>query len=237
MKKLNTKILLIFILFSSAIIAQYNGSDFSVSTNFSYNTTAKIFLTPNAEYVLDQNKYFEIEGVYSYSFELRYRLNESILFGLSAEYMKGSGKGRNLSSNLFVVKDGFELVPIELSIFYFLPFSTEDFKFFMGGGIGFYSGKRTREFGTAKFVNVKNDLGYGIQVNVGMDYMILKNISVRGELRFRDPDFKITNKYDSEIVVYEGRTYSIQDNNIISKLNLDGITFRIGFAFHLSLFN
>lgn len=237
MKILNLIILLIFFFISKSLIAQYNISDFSISTNFSYNTTAKIFLTPNAEHVLDQNKYFEIEGIYSYSIELRYRLNESILFGLSAEYMMESGKGRNLSSNLFVVKDGFELVPIELSIFYFLPFSTEDFKFFMGGGIGFYTGKRTREFGTAKFVDVKNDLGYGIQVNVGMDYMIFNNLSLRGELRFRDPDFKITNKYDSKIVVYEGRTYSVQDNNIISKLNLDGITFRIGFAFHLSLFN
>ncbi len=146
--------------------------------------------------------------------------------------MKGSGKGNNLNSTLLVVKDGFELIPIELSIFYFLPFSTEDFKFFMGGGIGVYTGKRTREFGTAKFIDVNSDLGYGIQVGVGMDYMILNNISVRGELRFRDPDFRITNKYDTNIVVYEGRTFTINQSEIPSKLNLDGITFRLGFAFH-----
>ena len=237
MKNLNLKIFLLLLLFSNLLIGQYNGNDFSLSTNFSYNTTAKIFLSPDAEHVLDQNKFFEIEGVNSYSFELRYRLNESIIFGLSAEYMKESAKGRNLSSNLFVVKDGFELIPIEFSIFYFLPFSTEDFKFFMGGGIGFYTGKRTREFGDIKFVDVKNDLGYGILVNVGMDYLFFNNLSIRGELRFRDPDFNIVNKYNSETVFYEGRTYSLQEQNIKSKLNLDGITFRIGLAYHLSLFN
>lgn len=231
MKRITIIILFAFS-FSNNLLGQYNGYDFALSANYSYNTTAKIFLTPDAEHILDQNNYFELEGINSYSFELRYRLNESIIFGLAAEYMKGSGKGNNLNSTLFVVKDGFELIPIELSIFYFLPFSTEDFKFFMGGGLGVYTGKRTREFGTAKFIDVNSDVGYGIQVEVGMDYMILSNISVRGELRFRDPDFRITNKYDTNIVVYEGRTFTINQSEIPSKLNLDGITFRLGFAFH-----
>lgn len=232
MKKILIPVIFAFI-FSSTLLGQYNGHDFAISCNFSYNTTAKIFLTPDAEHILDQNKYFEIEGINSYSIELRYRLNESIIFGLAAEYMKGSGKGNNLNSTFFVVKDGFELIPIEFSIFYFLPFSTDNFKFFMGGGFGVYSGTRTREFGTARFIDVSSDIGYGIQVGVGMDYMILSNISVRGELRFRDPDFRITNKYNSNTVVYDGRTFTINQSNIPSKLNLDGITFRIGFAFHL----
>ena len=61
--------------------------------------------------------------------------------------MQGAEKGRNLNSRQFIVTDGYELYPVELSIYYFLPFSTEDFKFYMGGGMGIYPGKRTREFG------------------------------------------------------------------------------------------
>ena len=60
----------------------------------------------------------------------------------------------------------------------------------MGGGLGFYSGKRTREFGNINFVNVKSEIGYGIQVSVGMDYMIFDNFSVRGEIDLEIPILK-----------------------------------------------
>lgn len=236
MKRL-IKYSIISLIISNFAIAQYNGYDLSLSTNFSYNTTAKIFLNPNAPNVLDQNVYFEIDGIYSYSAELRYRVNDAIILGLSAEYMQGSEKGRNLNSRQFIVTDGYELYPVELSIFYFLPFSTESFKFYMGGGLGIYYGNRTREFGNIKFDNVDSDIGYGIQVSVGMDYLIFNNFSTRGEIRFRDPDIKVTNKYNDETVIYNGTTYRVTQENITSKLNVDGITFRIGAVYHFSFLN
>ena len=231
------KYCIISLFISNIAFAQYNGYDLSFSTNFSYNTTAKIFLTPNAANIFDQNIYFEIDGIYSYSAELRYRINDAIILGLSAEYMQGSEKGRNLNSRQFIVTDGYELYPLELSIYYFLPFSTESFKFYMGGGLGFYFGKRTREFGNIKFDNVDSEIGYGIQVSVGMDYLIFDNFSTRGEIRFRDPDLNVTNKYNDETVVYNGTTYRVTQENITSKLNVDGITFRIGAVYHFSFLN
>lgn len=65
-----------------------------------------------------------------------------------------------------------------------------------------------------------------------MDYMVLDNISLRGEIRFRDPDFKVTNKYNDKTVIYEGTTYTVSATNLISRINVDGITFRIGAALH-----
>jgi opacity protein-like surface antigen len=224
-------------LLQQMVIAQYNNNDFSVSTNFNFNTTANIFLTPDADDILDQNNSFQIEDIYSYSIEIRYRVNEALIFGLSAEYMEASASGRNVVPRQFVVKDGFKMYPFEFSLYYFLPFSTENFKFYLGGGLGIYAGKRTREFGNVKFVDVNSEIGYGIQVSTGMDYMIFDNLSVRGELRFRDPDFRITNKYNSTRGIYEGIQIALPDENITSKLNMDGITFRIGAVFHFSLFN
>lgn len=231
------KYLSIFSIICNSIFAQYNGNDFAVSTNFSFNTTAKIFLTPNASNILDQQSFFEIEGIFSYSAEFRYRIFHELILGLSIEYMQGSAMGRNLSSRQFIVEDGFELFPIEFSVYYFFPFSTDNFKFYMGGGFGIYTGKRTREFGNIKFNDVDSEIGYGIQVSTGMDYMIFNFLSVRGELRFRDPDFRITNKYNNENVIYDGVEYSVSQSNINSKLNVDGITFRIGAVFHFSLLN
>jgi len=236
MKRLYKYLFTILIL-SNISVAQYNGHDLSLSTNFSFNTTAKIFLNPNASNVLDQNVYFEIDGIYSYSAELRYRVNEAIILGLSGEYMQGEEKGRNLNSDRFIVTDGYELYPVELSIYYFLPFSTENFKFYMGGGFGVYTGKRTRKFGNIEFEDVDSKVGYGIQVSVGMDYLIFGNFSTRGEIRFRDPDLVITNKYSDRMVVYEGDTFTVTQENITSKLNVDGITFRIGAVYHFSFLN
>ena len=227
-----SKNLLFMLFFSNLVFAQYNGNNLSITTNFNFNTTAKIFLTPNADHVLDRTNHFPIEDIYSYSIEIRYRVSEFLILGLSAEYMEASARGRTLTSKQFVVREGFKLYPIEVSAYYFLPFSTEDFKFYMGGGFGIYTGSRTREFGDIKFKDVTNEIGYGIQVSIGMDYMIFNNLSAHGELRFRDPDFKITNKYNSEFVNYDDQTFRVSQDEIVSKINVDGITFGIGLAFH-----
>lgn len=232
MKKTNVKYIIAFLMLSNVLFAQYSENNFSITTNFFYNTTAKIFLTPDAENVLDKTFNFPIEDIYSYSAELRYQISEFLILGLSIEYMEASAKGRTLTSRQFVVREGFTLIPIEVSAYYFLPFSTEDFKFYMGGGIGIYTGSRTREFGDIKFKDVSSEIGYGIQVSVGMDYMIFQNLSLHGELRFRDPDFRITNKYDSEFVRYNDQTFRINQDEVASKINVDGITFGIGLAFH-----
>jgi len=229
-------IILTLLLFSVTILAQYNGNNFALSVNYSLTTDSQIFLTPDAPNVFDREKSFNIDDIVSYSAELRYRLNESLIFGLSLEYIKTSAKGRNLPSPVFLVDDGFEVFPLELSAYYFLPFSSEDFKFYMGGGFGLYFGNRTRTLGNIKFENVSSEIGYGIQVSVGMDYMIFDNFSARGEIRFRDPDFKVTNKYSSETVIYDGREYAVNADQITSKINIDGITFSIGAAYNFNLF-
>ena len=231
MKNLAKCLFLIFFI-STHVNAQYSEGQFAISTNFNFNTTAKIFLNPDGNIFASQTEFFEIEDIFSYSLELRYGLYESLILGLSFEYMQGEGNGRNLANRRFVVKDGYELYPIELSAYYFLPFSTEDFKFYMGGGIGFYTGYRTRQFGDINFEDVSSQSTFGIQVSSGMDYMIFDFLSVRGELRFRDPELIITNKYSSDRVNYEGLSYTVTQENIRSRLNVDGITFRIGLVYH-----
>jgi opacity protein-like surface antigen len=226
-----SQILLLLLPFS-VIFSQYDGNDFSIGIGYNYTTSSKIFLNPNAPDIFDQNQYFDIGDFQNYSLEIRYRFSDFIILGLSTEYLQNSESGRNLTSPLFIVEDGFEIYPVELSIYYFLPFSTESFKFFFGGGFGFYLGNRTRNFGNIEFEKVESEIGYGIQVSAGMDYLVFDKISIRGEIRFRDPDFKVTNKYNSSSVNYEGIIYSVSSTNLTSRINIDGITFRIGTAFH-----
>lgn len=221
-----------FILFSRFTFAQYDNNRFALSFGYNYTTSSKIFLNPDAKDIFDQNQYLDVGDFQNYSAELRFRLSDMLILGLSVEYLTNAESGRNLTSPVFLINDGFEIYPLEISLFYLLPFSTESFKFFFGGGLGIYLGNRTRDFGDIKFVKIDSQIGYGIQVSTGMDYLLFDNLSVRGEIRFRDPDFKVTNKYSNKTVNYEGRIYSVSPKSLVSRINVDGITFRIGASFH-----
>ncbi|MEE9432208.1 MAG: OmpW family outer membrane protein [Melioribacteraceae bacterium] len=232
----NILAILLFVSTSLSLNAQYNGNDFAISANVNYTTSAKIFLTPNAENELLRNKNFPIEDIISYSLELRYRLSTPIILGLSSEFIKASADGRNLTSPFFLVNDGFEILPVEFSVYYYFPFSTENFKFFMGGGVGLYFGKHLRNFGDVNFEHIKSSNGFGIQMSLGMDYLIFDFLSIRSEMRFRDPKFDVTSKYNSDTVFYKDQFYKVSTDDINTKINIDGITFRIGAVFHFGLF-
>ena len=222
----------IFFLSCSLLLSQYNENTFSVSANLNFTTTSKIFLSPYAETLIERNNNFNIEDIISYSADLRLGLTDFLIIGVSAEFISASELGRNLSSPIFIVEDGYKVYPLEFSLIYVLPFSTNKFKFYMGGGAGFYYGERTRKFGDVTFLNEGNNVSYGIHVNTGMDYMIFNFLSARIEFRFRDPEIKIKNKYSKTIVNYNGIEYQLPLGNIDSKVNIDGITFKAGLVFH-----
>ena len=216
-------------------MGQYNGASFSISTSVSYTTTARLFLNPNSSDIVVRNLFVPFEDIISYSSQLRYRISEPLVLGLRIEFMSKSELGRNLQNPSFVVDDGFWVIPIELTGYYFLPFSTKDFKFFMGAGFGIYYGERTRKFGDVKISNVERDFAFGLQVEVGMDYMIWNFLSTKFEMRFRDPEFQVKSKYNSEIVHYEEKTIKLSQEAFTSKINIDGITFTLGLAYQFNL--
>ena len=62
MKSLFNYIFLL-IIFASQTFAQYEENYFAISTNFSFNTTAKIFLNPDGGVISSQTEYFELEDI------------------------------------------------------------------------------------------------------------------------------------------------------------------------------
>ncbi|MEW6196336.1 MAG: hypothetical protein AB1521_14390 [Bacteroidota bacterium] len=233
MKKL-FYILIVTFAFASDIFPQYNGKDFSVSVNYNYTTTSKLFLQPNTPDPLLRNIHEDLDAIYSYSVEARYKISESMIVGLSAEYIKKTFTNTNFSlgANRVKVNDGYKVIPVEVSLFYLLPFSTEYFKFFMGGGGGVYFGSHIRDLGDVHAEDEGSEVGYGIHVAVGMDYMVNQYLSIRGQMRFRDPEIDLKSKYSNSIVNYEGSAYLLSSRTFPSKVNVDGMTFTIGAAFN-----
>lgn len=232
------KTILVITLLSGAAWGQYNGNNFSVGVNAVYTTTAKLYLSPKSSDPVLRNKYFSLAGITDPSVYLRYRLTDDLIIGLSTEYMEKTAVGWNLtvfSGNRTVtvpVTDGFLMIPLELSLHYLIPFSSEKFKFLMGGGAGYYYGRQIRKFGSAEVISTESSFAYGIQVSVSMDYAATSRLFVHSEMKFRDPQFTVSNRYTRDQVQYNGGIVSLPQNSFYSKINVDGVTFLIGAAYN-----
>ncbi len=232
------RILIILTLFSVPLRAQFNGNRFAVAVNAVYTTTARIYLHPYSSDEILRNASFNMEGIVNPSINIRYRLTDDLILGFNTEIMEKTDAGKNLtvfidnSTETISVNDGFRLIPLELSAYYLLPFSTDKFKFMMGGGGAVYFGSRIRNFGDASVTTEHRKFAYGIQVAVTMDYLISRIVAVRTEMKFRDPQFIVTSKYNEKEVRYNGKIITLAQNTFDSKINVDGVTFIVGLAFN-----
>ncbi len=232
------KLLIFFlILFTTLTCAQYNGNNFSIGVNAAYTTTAKIYLYPNSSDVVLRNTSFPLTDIFNPAIYFKYKVSDGIIIGLNTEFMTKTATGKNLTvftgnkTETIDVQDGFRLIPIELSIYYLLPFSMERFKFLMGGGIAYYYGQHIRNFGDAGVTSSETQIAYGVQVSVSMDYLLTDNVSVHTGMKFRDPKFTVKNIYTKKDVKYNGSTLTLAQDSFVSKINVDGVTFVVGLAY------
>lgn len=228
-------ILIYLFLLSANISAQYENSNFGIAFNYSYTTSSKLFLFPNAQDPILRNQNIEMDGVNSYGVDIRYRISEPLIVGISAEYLKNTKNHGEFSVGGFIIPidDGFELIPLELTLYYVVPFSTEKFKFYMGGGAGIYFGRHVRNFSDVSVTDIGSETTYGIQVATGMDFIANEFISLRAEMRFRDPEFDMKSKYSKQIFEYQGRSLLLSRETFQTKANVDGVTFLVGIVFRL----
>jgi outer membrane protein W len=232
------KVTLLLLFLTLPVAAQYNGKRWSITLNTVYTTSAKLYLDPNSADEILRNNAFPFQGIVSPQVEIRYKISDDIILGLSAEYMKTTSSGENLtafsgiSTVSILLQDGFLLIPVEFSGYYLIPFSTEQFKFLMGGGMGYYFGSQIRKFGDVEVTNVKRPAAYGIHVIVTMDYLITDYFSVKGEMKFRDPQFNVTSRYTKTDVNYNGTLIHLGQKEFDSKINVDGISFIFGLTYH-----
>ena len=226
----------IFLLCAITVFAQDN-KKFILGINGVYTTAAKIYLYPYSSDPVLRNTSFPISDIFNPGIYLKYRLTSDILIGINTEYMTKTSSGSNLtvfSGNKTVtitVQDGFRMIPVELSLYYLLPFSLERWKFMMGGGAAYYYGQHIRIFGDDQISSRETQIAYGIQVSVSMDYYLTDDIIIHGGMKFRDPQFITNNTYDKKTVNYNGNTYLIAQDSFTSKINVDGVAFDLGAAF------
>lgn len=238
--KLTKTLIIAFFLFISFANAQQTEKRFSIGVHASYLTTSKLYLAPFSSDRFIRNTFIRYDDFYSQSIDFRYRLNKELLLGISVERINVTHEGRNitvlilenLNTETININDGYEVYPVELTLHYIFPFSTESFIFFMGGGIGYYHANHLRSFGNVSVYNVKRQFAYGIHVSTSMEYFINDNFSVKGDIKFRDPQFTLETGYEKTTVKYGNRDVMLLQETFDSKINIDGVSFSIGLAFH-----
>jgi outer membrane protein W len=232
----------IVIIFSVIIVGisfgQSGEKKISLFVGVDYTTSGQIYLNPNSSDIIIRNRSFELVNLYSPVFDFRYALNSDLIIGLSSEYISKSENGFNQTViegsqiRLAEVEDGVVFIPIELSLHYLMPFSTEQFKFTMGGGFGYYFGSHTRILGDTKIKNIKRNNSFEILVSIGMEYIFLEQFGVRLDLKFRDPEVKVTSIYENSSINYNGRILQVTQDAFDTKINLNGISFVLGTTLH-----
>lgn len=231
--------ILLFLILSLPVTGQSNGkkpsgNTFSIRANYNYTTDAKIFYFPNSSDFELRNSYFPLNGITNFSFELRYITSEIIDVALNLEYLDATKTGRNLTviynglTEMINTVDGFYLFPVELTLQYKLPFSSENLIFSFGGGVGAYFGGQIRKAGNTEVSNTTREIGFGILVGFDLDYYFHESYFLNAGMKFRDPEFRVTSKYDKRNIIINGREVLIPQESFESKINIDGILFRVG---------
>ncbi len=240
MKKHIAHIAILFFLFhTSPLLSQYNGHSLGISFSYSYTTESKLYQHPTSSDFILREQFDQFDDIYSYAVEGRYLLSENLALGLSLEFVERFNKnypfflGSPSGSNRIIIKEGYRIIPVEISLYYLLPFSTNTLKFHMGGGIGYYYGDHIRKINNVNSETVEREFAFGIHVNTGMDYIINRYFSIRGEMKFRDPEIDLSSRYEKETVHIDNKVITLTEKEFDSRVNIDGITFSIGIVFHL----
>jgi hypothetical protein len=212
--------------------------EFSLCLRTSYITSARIYHSPQSPDEVLRSEYSLLNGMMSYGGEIRYHFPYSVVeLGIGTEYISVTRGGQfslvaGNEAYLLPTNEGFTLVPIELSAYIVLPFSGQRVRMTMGGGTGFYLGRRTWHLVDIDAPTEKTAVSFGIHVQAGLDYFLMKNLAFRGEVKFRDPQFDVTNRFDRPFIHYQGKILPIEQAEFFSRINIDGIAFTIGIVYY-----
>ncbi|MCX8010968.1 MAG: hypothetical protein N3A61_07440 [Ignavibacteria bacterium] len=232
-------VILIFLILSQTLNAQFTKSNFSIGASVNYITTSRMFLNPKSPDSFLRNTYLEVDGIVSYSFDFRaIIIEDALVVGIGSEYLKKIDEMTSVYAyvnsfpKLITVEDGYTLLPIELTLYYILPFGMERIKMYMGGGAGCYWGKHYRKIGDIETETISSPVEFGMHVCFGSDFFITNYFSLRAEMKFRDPDFVTKNRYTKTETTIGNDRIILFSKEFDSRINIDGINFILGAVIH-----
>lgn len=172
----------------SVSVGEVKPYSLGVKGNFTFSS--RLFTNIGAPDDFTRSQYTSIENIFGYGIDVRRAIDDTRLeVGISVEYLSAREK---FLSRTAVVEDGFWAVPVELTGYFVIPFSTEHARLYIGGGVGAYWGGRELTVGDVKRDVLDIQPGIGIHVLTGFQYGLNGWFALRSELKFRDIQFEST---------------------------------------------
>ncbi len=232
------KILLVMLLLSSVYL-QAHSQEYRRSITFKglYTTTSRLFTNPEGEDEIARSRHNSLDHIFGYGFDVRHEIpGLQLTLGLSVEYLEKSGDFFTVYTDgddrFFIpTVDGYRVLPIELTGYFTVPFSSERLRFYIGGGAGIYIGERLYEIAGVNAEPDTRTIYPSIHVISGIDYYIFHRTAIRAELKFRDPDIETKNTFTDSVVNYGGREFPLPEGAVPGRINVDGMVFMIGLVF------
>lgn len=206
---------------------------YSLSLRANYTTSSKLSFDIAAFNELFRDQYVSLDNIFGYTIDVRRSFPaHRFELGLSVEYLSTieTFQSRTVTGTV-PIEQGFRAIPVELSGYFIIPFSTDLLRFYMGGGAGVYFGERIYSVAGERAESSDRKAGVGIHVVVGVDYSITSWLAVRSELKFRDFHFESSDRFLKKSVVYNGQTIYLDQTPTRSRLNIDGMLIDAGVIF------
>jgi hypothetical protein len=225
--------ILISILSAYALAAYADNSVILLGTASFTTNTRILYNTDNPQAIADITN---LSSNFGFGAEIRVRtLWERWFIGLQIEKIKGERDeltvyNSPLGSVLVPGKEGYEILPIEISGYYTVPISSNTFEFYMGGGMGYYVGKRNYSIAGVQSRSTETNSTLGIHVSTGVRWMITPFLGIDGHLRFRDPQIDATNVFDQPSTTVSGARIPLSQTPVHTQINLNGINYSMGLA-------
>jgi opacity protein-like surface antigen len=212
-----------------------NEHKFSLSLKGTYTTSTRILYDIGNPNVYSESR--SITSNFGYGADVRWNvLWDRFFLGFSTEKISALQTTPVIYPQFDYLrvpyKEGFELLAFELSGYYVVPISSEHIKFYFGGGFGTYDGKRSFSIAQSNAETVSSKTYMGIHVMTGVDYQILARIGLRFEIKFRDPHFDVTTKFDQPSMNYMGYQIQLPEEETV-KVNLFGVNYVGGVVIYL----
>jgi len=204
--------------------------DHTVVGHFNFVSASRLFLDPFSGNPSRQNQSVELGSNLSYGIEYLYRLQPGVQLAAAVEYASNNTSSKDPFGT--GIEDGYELILLEVSGFFTLPFSSDNLRFYLGGGIGGYLGWRNYSVGNMVSRSVHHEPSVGIHVITGLAYYPVSRLSIHVEFRFRDPQVTAYNEFDTGTEIINGRTYYFPTTPLASRINLNGNVYSLGLGFH-----
>jgi hypothetical protein len=240
---------LLLLLFFNSVYSQSTETDlkrsdptkkFSVYVYGTYVSSSELQENPKSSDPIERDATIELDGGFGYGGEIIYDpgiYDLGIKLYLSLEFLKIDQRDLEMifdngaQRDEIQMRERFTLIPVELGVKWLLPVSGEEFKIYIGGGVGIYFGSRTRNMGNLESSTLDTKPGFSLNILSGIEYFFARNLSADFELKFREASFDAENKFSQNSIDINGTIYPIT-NPFYSRLIVDGVRLSLGIKYH-----